>query len=411
MEKQNFLHFSMDRTPKTVVKSDPSNEVGEPMKRKILFAASSDSHILNFHLPYIRFFSEQGWQVDVVCSGSRPIPYANRVISLNFKKKMSSLQNFDTTRILRNEIKRNNYDLISTHTSLAAFFTRLALFGLKQRPLVFNTVHGYLFDDQTKWVKRQFLLKAEQLTAPYTDLLMTMNQFDYNLAIQYHLGRKVCAIPGIGVDFGRFKATPLEREQLRTSLGFDKNAFVFIYAAEFSSRKNQSDLIRAVSILPPEIKLLLPGDGQLRDECIRLAHQLHVSDRVIFPGQISEMAQWYSASDAAVSSSRSEGLPFNIMESMYVGLPVVASQVKGHSDLIQNNETGLLYPYGNVKACAAAMYLLSSTPALRSRLKQNAKGAVGSYDLHTVFPQIINLYAEFFPELAIKHPAPSVALV
>ena len=369
------------------------------MKRKVLFTASTDSHILNFHLPYIQEFSQRGWQVDVACSGTRDIPGADYVIRLPFEKKMGSPRNFAAATQLRRQIRRERYDLISIHTSLAAFFTRLAVLGLRHRPVVANTVHGYLFDDRTPGYKRQVLLGAERLTAGCTDLLLAMNRWDYDTAVRCHLGKHIEFIPGIGVDFGRFCGSAEAGSALREQLGFGKDAFLLVYAAEFSKRKNQADLIRALSLAPETIKLLLPGDGQLREACMELAGELGVSHRVVFPGQIRNMGPWYQAADGAVSSSRSEGLPFNLMESMYFGLPVLASDVKGHMDLIANGETGLLYPYGDVKACAAGMRLLSQDPQLRERLARKAKDAVTKYDLSLVLPQVMACYASLFPEL------------
>lgn len=370
------------------------------MERNVLLTASTDSHILNFHLPYIQAFVQRGWQVDVACKGARPIPGVRRVIQVPFEKKMGSPRNFAAMMQLRRRIKQEQYDLISTHTSLAAFFTRLAVLGLRHRPVVVNTVHGYLFDDQTPARKRQILLKAEQLTAGCTDLLLAMNRWDYDTALRRHLGKAVRLIPGMGVDFSRFSAGTEGRRALREQLGFGQEDFLFVYAAEFSKRKNQGDLIRALALVPEQVKLLLPGEGQLRDDCMALAQALGVSHRVVFPGQIREMAPWYGAADGAVSSSRSEGLPFNLMESMYVGLPVLASEVKGHTDLITNGETGLLYPYGDIKGCAAGMNLLYQDRALGARLARNAQDAVKQYDLERVLPQVMAHYGAYFPELA-----------
>ena len=133
------------------------------MGRKVLFTASTYSHIVNFHLPYLRKFREEGWTVHAACGGApMPIPDVERVIDLPFEKSMWSPNNFKAAILLSDEMRRESYDLIVTHTSLAAFFTRLALWGLEERPAVANMVHGYLFDDETPWLKRNLLLGAER---------------------------------------------------------------------------------------------------------------------------------------------------------------------------------------------------------------------------------------------------------
>ncbi len=365
------------------------------MGRKVLFTASTWSHIVNFHLPYLRRFREEGWTVHAACGG-RPmdIPYADEVFDFPLEKSMWSYKNFKAAAALREKIRKEHYDLISTHTSLAAFFTRLALWGQGDRPAVSNMVHGYLFDGETPWMKRSLLLAAERWMSPETDLVMTMNRWDYETAVEHRLGRRVVQIPGVGVDLSRLdRSQPDARHALRKELDIPESAFVLIYAAEFSARKSQGAIIRTMGRLPEHVMLVLAGDGALRSECEELAYRLGVAGRVRFPGHVRGMGPWYAMADAAVSSSRSEGLPFNVMEAMYIGLPVVASNVKGHSDLISDGETGLLYPYGDEKVCAEQIWRLMGDSTLRQDLAGNAKEAVTRYDLEQVLPVVWREYA------------------
>ena len=137
---------------------------------RVLFTASTYSHIVNFHRPYLQF-KRRGWGVDVGCGG-RPmeIPEADRVIHIPFEKKMTSSQNVRATRLLRGLIRANRYTLVSCHTALASFFTRAAILGLRRRPAVACTVHGYLFGEHSTPKEELLLGTAERLTAPVTDL-------------------------------------------------------------------------------------------------------------------------------------------------------------------------------------------------------------------------------------------------
>lgn len=370
------------------------------MQKKVLFTASTFSHILNFHLPYMRQFQQLGWQVDVACGGTPPasLPEASGVIHIPFEKSMTAPKNAAAVRLLRRQIRKESYDLISCHTSLASFFVRLAVMGMTRRPLVACTCHGYLFDDRTPRMKRFVLASAERLTAPVTDLLMTMNEWDDVYASSHRLGKEIVKIPGMGVDFSRFsRYSNQEGAALRAELGFSPEHFLVVYGAEFSPRKSQADLIRSLSRLPDHVVLLLPGTGALWEQCIALARSLGVERRVVFPGQVSDMPLWYAAADAAVSSSRSEGLPFNIMEAMYRGLPVIASDVKGNSDLIRDGESGLLFPYGDAQGCAAQIRRVCEDRELARRLGQTAHEQVRQYALLEVLPQVMAQYAALLP--------------
>ena len=353
-------------------------------------------HIANFHLPYLREFQNLGWETHVGCCGiTADAPFTDHSIDLPFQKKILSSANFHAARMIRNLVRQESYDLIITHTTLAAFFTRLAVKGMKERPRLINVMHVYLFDDGTAFVKRAVLFAAEKLTAPETDLLLTMNEWDYTFAKKHLLGKRIEKIPGMGVDFSKLDGpTKEDGILLRQKLGIPDDAFVLIYPAEFSKRKNQQVLIKALRSLPENVWLVLCGKGDLLEDCRQLAGKLQVKERVLFPGHAGNIAEWYRMADAAVSSSRSEGLPFNIMEAMYMGLPVVAGAVKGHTDLIRNGENGFLYPYGHEKQLRECVCLLAQCRKLRTALGKEAKQSVTQYELSCVLPGVLNCYLD-----------------
>lgn len=100
---------------------------------------------------------------------------------------MTSLGNFKCACRIRKLIRKEEYDLVSVHTSLAAFFTRLGILFSGRKPWVINTVHGYLFDENTPWKKRIVLLAAEKLTRPVTNVVAVMNRQDEQIAQKYRL--------------------------------------------------------------------------------------------------------------------------------------------------------------------------------------------------------------------------------
>ena len=361
---------------------------------KVLMTASTWGHIRSFHLPYLRAFRDLGWETHIACLGvPASAPEADALLELPLVKSMTAPGNLLAARLLRERVRAERYDLILTHTSLAAFFTRLAVKGLRHRPRLVNVVHGYLFDDATPAPKRGLLLGAERLTAPETDLLLTMNAWDADLARIRRLGRETENIPGMGVDFARLDAAaPDAGPRLRETLGIPGDAFVLLYPAEFSPRKSQAVLIRAMAELPERAVLVLCGQGEEREACMHLARELGLGERVRFPGQVEDMPAWYRMADAAVTAARSEGLPFNVMEAMHMGLPVVASRVKGNADLVTEGETGLLYPYGDAAACAACLRRLMEDRGLCAEMGAKARKRAEPYALERVLPQVMELY-------------------
>ncbi len=371
-----------------------SKKLPETDMKKVLITASGYSHIRNFHLPYLREFQRLGWETHVACAGiPEDAPYVDRAVDLPFEKKLTAVANLRALRLLRRDVERERYDLIITHTSLAAFVTRMAVKGLRNRPKLITVMHGYLFDDETPLPKRLFLLNAERAAAPETDLLLVMNEWDYQTAKKYHLGKRIEKIHGTGVNFEKLDAFSAEDgRRLRERLGIPEDAFVLVNAGEFSSRKSQRVLIEAMQYLPDKVWLVLCGDGALRASCMAQAAKLPSPERVLFPGYVEDVGVWYRMADACVASSRSEGLPHNIVEAMHTGLPVVASAVKGHVDLIADGVSGLLYPYGDAKKCAECVRSIAGGTSLCDAMGRNAVLQTERYPLRALMSQIMSLY-------------------
>lgn len=367
------------------------------MNKKILFCASTTSHINNFHLPYLKAFHEMGYQVWVAVDKSEPIQYVDKVIAIPFCKKFFSFHNIKAIFEVKDLLKEEKFDFISTHTTLASAVVRAAVMQLHcDRPEVFNTVHGYLFNESDGLKKWKYLL-PEKICASVTDVLMVMNHEDYDIAEKHKLYRgRLYYIDGMGIDLSKFTSVSQdERSALKKKQGFSEHDFLFVYAAEFSKRKNQSLLIRAFANICtkiPNTKLLLAGDGLLLEECKTLAKELHVQNQVQFLGYVEDMRKLYAICDICVTTSCIEGLPFNVMEAMACGLPVIASDIKGHRELVEAGKTGLLFENGNQKELEEKLKLLYLDISLQEALKCKSQKIVKRFELRSVLDRIMMVY-------------------
>ena len=371
--------------------------------KRILFCASTVSHLRRFHLPYLQAFQEAGWEVWAASDTGESLPYADRTAILPVVKRFFSPQNLKAVGAARRLLQDGRFDAVSVHTTLAAAVIRAAALTLSKRPILFYTCHGYLFAETDGAAKRLAYLLPEKLCARVTDVLMVMNEEDRRIAVKHRLSSDgiVHSIPGMGVDFSRYSPlSPEQRASLRAQYGYAPEHVVFVYAAEFSARKNHALLLHAFAKMArecPNARLFLAGNGALREECVRLAGELNVSDRVYFAGELNGMGPIYGMCDAAVSSSRSEGLPFNVMEAMAAGVPVAATRVKGHVDLIRPGENGLLFAPDSLEEAAAAMAQLCRSPNLRAKLSASAAADLDRYALPNVLLQVLAIYRKRFP--------------
>lgn len=366
------------------------------MYRRILYCASTASHILNFHLPYLKFFKEQGWQVDVAVGSKTEIPYADKVIELPLKKSLFAFSNLRAVHEVQKLLDENRYDLISLHTTLAGAIVRLAVrMKGKQSETVVYTTHGYFFNGEGGLREWPYLW-VEKLLASVTDVLMVMNSVDHHLAVQNKLGKKVVFIPGMGLNLDKFSnVDKRNRKRLKMALGFSSDDFLIVYAAEMSKRKNQEELIRAFAMAAaqgPTFKLLLAGDGALKNQYYEMVQKYGLSERVHFLGHVSNMAALYEICDVAASTSRSEGLPFNIMEAMASGLPAVASRIKGHTDLLVGTQQSLLYDLGDENTLSKLLVMLYRNERMRELIGNENREIIQRYRVEEVKSIVTSVY-------------------
>lgn len=368
------------------------------MQKRILYCASTLSHIRNFHLPYLQEFRRRGYEVWVAADAAGNVPYADHTVALPFAKNFFSFENIKAIFLARRLMKRQKFDVVSTHTALASAVIRAAVLLLRKKPLVFCTVHGYLFHE-TDGMKKWVYLLPEKICARVTDVLMVMNREDYEIAKRHRLYQnRLACIGGMGIEREKFfAAAPDEKNAVRARMGFAPDDFLFVYAAEFSARKNQICLIRAFAAACgrcPDMKLLLAGEGKLLKECKMFVREQRLEERILFPGYVTDMRSLYSACDVCVSSSRIEGLPFNIMEAMACGLPVVASDIKGHRELVDDGRTGLLYREGNSDALAEKMEYLYHHRDFGPLAGEKIRERLRPYELRQAFGQIMGIYRD-----------------
>ncbi|MDD3193118.1 MAG: glycosyltransferase family 4 protein [Oscillospiraceae bacterium] len=365
------------------------------MEKKILYVASTFGHLKTFHIPYLEQLMSLGYEVHAMGAGDPAgLPDGVQTIPMPFEKKMASLGNFKCALRIRKMVRQEGYDLVSVHTSLAAFFTRLGILFSGKRPWVINTVHGYLFDEKSSWKKRTVLLAAEKLTRPVTNVVAVMNEQDRQIAEKHRLYKdQLVFLDGMGIDVSRFEKTPrtIEAVQaLRREYFLAPKDFVMVCAAEFSNRKNQMFLVRALQRLKREgipCRLILAGDGELFESTKSLAVQLSVRMETRFPGYTRDLAPYFYLADVSVSASRIEGLPFQIMEAMACGLPVIASRIKGHEDLVEQGANGLLFDFDDLEAFCQAVRQLYEDRPLREKMGQTGLEKVRRYRLEKVLPE------------------------
>ena len=313
--------------------------------KKVLFVATVTRHINAFHIPYLKWFKEQGYEVHVASNGNEKIEYCDKHFNLPFERFPLKINNIKAYKELKKIINDNNYEIIHCHTPVGGVLTRLAARKARKKcTKVIYTAHGFHFYKGAPLLNWLIYYPIEKICARWTDCLMTINQEDYELAKKkFKKVKQIEYVHGVGVDGKKFKKGILNKEQreyLRKSLGIGKDDFVIIYPAELCDRKNQDMLIKAINLIDEEkrkkIKVLLPGKDSKNGQYQQLAKSLGVSDQILFLGFRNDIQDLLQISDLEVSTSKQEGLPVNVMEAMFSGVPIIATNCRGNRDIVEN---------------------------------------------------------------------------
>ncbi len=368
--------------------------------KKVLFTATVDSHILQFHLPFLKLFKDKGYEVHVATNGTEEIPYCDVKHTVSFERSPFKINNLKAIKQLKKIIEEEKFDIIHTHTPMGSVVTRLAAKNARKKyhTRVIYTAHGLHFFKGAPLKNWIMFYPVEKYLSKYTDTLILINQEDYELCKRkFKKCKDIQYVPGVGIDEEKFNFTMTEEEklELRESLGLKKDDFVMIYPAEISKRKRQEWLINSISNLLKannNIHLLLPGQDSLNGKCQDLVKKINLEQQIHFLGYRKDIPRLLKISDLAVSSSNQEGLPVNIMEAMYVGLPIVATNCRGNRDLVQNGINGYLVEINNHVRFTNLIYDIFSCKNISEKFSYENNKKIKKFLLDKISISIFEIY-------------------
>ncbi|MCY8808535.1 glycosyltransferase family 4 protein [Bacillus atrophaeus] len=369
------------------------------MTKTILFCATVDYHFKAFHLPYFKWFKQMGWKVHVAASGQLQLPYVDEKFSMPIQRSPFHSQNLAVYKKLKQLIETNEYDIIHCHTPVGGVLARLAARQARRKGTkVLYTAHGFHFCGGAPVKNWLLYYPIEKMLSSYTDCLITINEEDYARAKGLRKKNGMTEkIHGIGVDTERFQPVSLEEKQrLREKHGFNAGDFILIYPAELNANKNQQLLIEAAALLKdriPELRLVFAGEGAMEETYRSRAEQLGISRQVQFLGFCRDIHEVIQLSDVSVASSIREGLGMNVLEGMSAEKPAIATNNRGHREIIRDGENGFLVNIGDSAAFADRIDRLYQEPALRRTLGLEGRKTAEHYSEKRTVEEMAEIYS------------------
>lgn len=374
------------------------------MKKKVLFVATVvKTHIMQFHIPYLKMFKEMGWETAVAAKNDYEnptdcvIPYCDNYYGIPFERTPWREENLNAYRMLKRIIEEGDYDIIHCHTPVGSIIARLAARKARKKGTkVIYTAHGFHFFKGAPLINWLLYFPAEWVCSFMTDVLITINKEDYERAKRtMHAGR-IEYVPGVGIDTTRFGNTSACREEKRRELGYKDEDFLILTVAEMTENKNHITILRALSELKeaPEYRnlhYLICGRGDVWEKLVDQAQTLGISDHVRFLGYRTDAPELYGCCDLFAFMPFREGLSVALMEAMGSGMPIFCSKIRGNTDLIEDGVSGV-FSENNPQAVAATILALARDPDRRARLGQAAKEKVKTFDNENVHKMMKDIY-------------------
>jgi glycosyltransferase EpsD len=344
---------------------------------KRILVTSTDLMMVQFLVPHVINLSENGYDVEIACSdvGGRMDEIRQKledVIKMihvvRLHRSPASLDNIHGYHDMKKVIGEGHYDIIWTNEPVMGVVTRLAAQrARKQGTKVLYMVHGFHFYDGAPKLNWMVYYPIERLMASKADVICTINQEDYKRAKNFPV-KRVEYIHGIGINTTRLSPDENQKD-IREELGLKNTDFIVLSVGELNENKNQKVIIQAVAKLNAlDVHYILCGKGEQLYNLRRLTEDLHIKDQVHFLGYRKDVVDICNQADVFVMSSRREGLPVASLEAMYCGLPLVTSNIRGLTDIMENDLTGYMCSPDDVEGFAERIGKLKANREARKSM-------------------------------------------
>lgn len=349
-------------------------------KPRLLVVANLDRFMRNHLKPHLVAIREAGFQVDLACRVSQFADevrsYCDNLYHVPMRRNPAHPANLFALLRLTKIVRDGEYDIVHSHTPVGGMLGRIAASRCKV-PIRIYMAHGFHFHPEGNPIANLVFSRMEAYAGQHwSDVVEVINHDDYESALSLKIASpdKLVWLPGPGVDtryYDPATVDAVDTDTLRRDLCLPHQGPVLGLVAELIPRKRVDDAIRALAILTkdyPSATLIILGSGPERKRLEEFARSIGVGRACRFPGFRREIPVYLSLMDIFVFPTKQEGLPCALMEAMSMGLPVVATDIRGNRDIVTDGKTGMLIPTEQPGAVADACRRLLADPESARRM-------------------------------------------
>jgi glycosyltransferase involved in cell wall biosynthesis len=368
--------------------------------------------------PQLRAFNAAGFEVigisapgshvaELEASGIHHVALTNATRSMSLGHDVAAL--FELRQLLR----RLRPDIVHTHNPKPGVYGRLAARAVGV-PVVINTVHGLYALPDDPLPKRAIVYGLERIAATCSDLELVQNPEDIDTLLRLRIPRQRVRLLGNGVDLGRFDpAAPADdaRRRLRHEWGIGDDDVLVGAVGRLVIEKGYRELLEAMATVrrrQPRAKLVVvgPAEPEKGDAFSGAEIAAAEADGVVFAGRRDDVDDVYRALDVYVLASYREGFPRSAMEAAAMALPIVATDIRGCRQVVDDTHTGFLVPARDAGALADAIERLVVDDDLRAKMAEAARAkAVAEFDQQTVIDITLDAYRDTLSRAGLRLPS------
>lgn len=366
--------------------------------KKVLLTATVQSHIAQFHKPLIKMLKEQGYIVHVAARNNLTeknglsIEDVDKIYDLNFSRSPLSSNNFKVYKQLKKIIQENDYEIVHCNTPVGGVLTRLAARKYRKNGLkVIYTAHGFHFYKGASIKNWIIFYTIEKWLSKYTDILITVVEEDYNLAIKKKFKCNVKHIHSVGANSKRFFID----DSIKNLKNSNKDEFNCLCIGELNKNKNQITILKAMNIVLkkyPNIKLSIAGNGKQKEKLEKYIIQNALENNVKLLGYRTDIENIIRDSNLLISASKREGLGMNLIEALMCGVPVIASKNRGHNEIVKESINGYLFDYEDYEKIAELIIKVFSLRETKFVDKSKLSETVKKYFDIKVIQELKDIY-------------------
>ncbi len=327
-------------------------------------------------------------------AGVRHIPLESSTRGWNL------LADLKAARELWSILRRERPDILHTHNPKPGVYGRI-LGRLTRVPIVVNTVHGLYATPEDRFVKRAVVYLLEAIASRFSDAELVQSSEDLDLLTRYRISAaRKTSLLGNGVDLLRFDPArfgPDTRARVRRGWQVSDDQVAVGIVGRLVAEKGYPELFEAMRRLDERFVLVCigPDDPEKSDALPREMVTAAKTAGVRFLGMRTDVDELYTGLDLFVLPSHREGFPRAAMEGAAMGLPVIATDIRGCREVVVDGHNGVLVPVRDAAALAAAISRVGEDPALRRTMGEAGVARAGEYfDERKVVEIVMNTYRQ-----------------